>query len=129
VGKVQKKTLLKGVWELYDVLEDGDKSKFFAGFVSIAEIAVQSVLDFVENYTWFDSADNDDEFPRLSLMYNSRSSEGVKSVELSQYRDVWELKSQLRRCFTTLAKSDQVRDQVESAIKATAERLARKQGL
>ena len=125
VGKVQKETRLKGVWELYDVLEVEDKSKFVAGFVSIAEIAVQLVLDFIERYSWFESADNNDEFPRLSLMYNSRSPEGVKTVELSQFCPVTELKSQLRECFKTLAKSTQVRDQVESAIKATTERLAR----
>ncbi len=129
VGKVQKETRLKGAWELYDVLEDEDKSKFVAGFVSIAEIAVQLVLDFIEKYTWFESADNDDEFPRLSLMYNSRSPDGVKTVELSQFCPVTELKPQLRECFKTLAKSNQVRDQVESAIKATAERLARPKGV
>ena len=40
VGKVQKDTPLKGIWELYNALEADDKRKFVAGFASIAEAVV-----------------------------------------------------------------------------------------
>ena len=110
VSKVQKESRFKGIWDLYDAVEADDKGKFVAGFASIAEAVVYDVLQFIETYAWFESADNKDEFPRLSLTYNWRTPDGVKAVELSQFCPQLPLQPpHLGECFRMLAKSDPVR--------------------
>ncbi len=78
----------KDLRAIYDSLGADGRKTFYAAVVAIAEFAVYRTLDFVENYYQFDSEDNKEKLPNLSLVYNDRAGDGVTTTTLSDFGSV-----------------------------------------
>ncbi len=96
-------------------LSGDDRQLFFAGVIAVAEFAVYRVLDFIEMYHTFDSENNKEQFPHLSLNYTDRSSDGIRNVTLSKFDS-----QELGMLFKQIARSDEMRSLAESTINQLA---------
>ena len=105
-----KNPRLKDLRALYELVGE-DRRLFYAAAAALAEFTAYSVLDFIERYNCFDSDNNEEEYPHLSLEYMDSSPEGVYSVSLSKYGS-----EELGQLFKQVAKSGEMLSLVESII-------------
>ena len=103
--------------ELYDLLGPNRQDLFYRAAASIVEFAVYCVFDFVERYNRFDSQENCSEFPRLSLVYNDIVNGKEDHLELTTFGS-----QKLGMAFKGIARNDQTRRLVESAINQIVKR-------
>ena len=101
----------------YEALGKEGRREFYGAIAAIAEFAVYSVLDFVETYSRFDSEENEEEYPRLTLTYDTVELEGVQATTLSEFGS-----ENLGRLFKEIARNDEVRALVDSVIDQQAQR-------
>jgi hypothetical protein len=111
-----KNPRLKDLQVLYELVGE-NRRLFYAAAAALAEFAVYSVLDFIERYNCFDSENNEEEFPHLSLTYMNTSQEGVYSIALSKYDS-----EELGQLFKQVARSDEMQSLIESIIDQLATR-------
>ena len=97
--------------QLYDLLGPEGRELFYGAVTSVAEFAVYRVLDFVEQYSDFDSQDNDSDFPRLSLVYTELVNGNEHPLVLSNFGT-----ENLGQRFKKIARNNEVQELVESAI-------------
>lgn len=78
----------KDLKDLYDLLGQQGRRLFFNAMVSMVEFSLFNTLDFVEQYNRFDSETNNNEFPRVSLVYtdlvNGKEEQSIISCYSSQ---------------------------------------------
>jgi hypothetical protein len=111
-----KNPRLKDMHSLFERIGK-DRRLFYAAAAAVAEFAVYLVLDFVETYNRFDSEDNEEDYPHVSLVYTNAAPGGTPSVTLSEYGS-----EELGDLFKQVARSEDMQSLVESVIDQLATR-------
>jgi hypothetical protein len=101
---------LKG---LYDALGPERTRLFYDAVASISEFVVYGMLDFIEQYNMFESEDNRNEYPRLSLVYENVIGNEVIKEQISSFNS-----DHLGKMFKQIARNDEIRSIVEAKIKS-----------
>ena len=81
---------------------------FYDAIAAISEFAVYRALDFIEHYNRFESEQNREEYPRLSLVYSRVAGENVL---ISQFGS-----NELGIMFRNICRADQMRSLVDATI-------------
>lgn len=88
---------------------------FYAAVIAIAECAVFGTINFIETYNRFESQDNEDDIPSLSLLFRTSSADGVNEIRLTEFGA-----DHLSMLFKEIARSDEIKALVDSAIEHLA---------
>jgi hypothetical protein len=102
----------KDLRELYDTLGSEGRRLFYDAVAAIAEFAVYGTLDFIERYNRFESEENRNEYPSLSLLYNHVVGKDMIQQMISQFGS-----DELGKSFKRIARNDQIRVLVDATIK------------
>ena len=111
----------KDLKAVYDALGSEQRRLFYDAVAAISEFAVYRALDFIEHYNRFESEENRNEYPRLSLVYSRVVGEDVVQQLISQFGS-----DELGKMFKHVARDDEMRLLVDETIKSIIDRQSRK---
>ncbi len=111
----------KDLQDTYDTLGPERRRLFYDAVASVAEFAVYRTLDFVVQYSRFDSESNTSEFPRVEVNYADFVDGQPCQVPISKFGT-----EELGNEWKEIARREDIRQLVEAAIKKVVGSFARK---